>query len=99
MSNFRLMVLFSVAETDAGLTSPGLVARFRAELSNDTPMAPSRIGAILSASAAALFLVAWTVALTFRVGPVTTQAVLEDMLLRSGEVQYGLPTCRSTTLR
>jgi hypothetical protein len=50
------MVVFSVAAADAGLTSPGLVARFRAELSNVTPKAPSRIGAILGASAAALFL-------------------------------------------
>jgi hypothetical protein len=42
------MALFSVTETGAAVASPGLLARFRAELSNETPMALSRIGAKLA---------------------------------------------------
>jgi hypothetical protein len=42
------MALFSVAETGDALASPGLLARFRAELSNETPMALSRIGAMIA---------------------------------------------------
>jgi hypothetical protein len=84
MSNFKLMVLPSA--------SPGLLARFRAELSNETPIEipmaslPDRRSGC--ASAAALLWFAWTVALTPALRPVTTPAVLEDMLLRNGEVQY-----------
>jgi len=76
--------------------SPGLLARFRAELSNETPietpienpMASLPDRRDISASAAALFWFAWTVALPVALRPVTTPAVLEDMLLRNGEVQY-----------
>jgi hypothetical protein len=37
LSIFKVMALFSVAETGAAFASPALLARFRAELSNETP--------------------------------------------------------------
>jgi hypothetical protein len=87
MSNFKLIAVFSEAETGAA-AAPGLLDRFRAELSNETPMALSRIGAKVAPAPRRGYWFVRTSPSSPRLRPVTTPHVLEDMLLWNGEVQY-----------
>jgi DNA-binding MarR family transcriptional regulator len=94
ISNFKLIVVLAPVGTgavpDAGMASSGLLKRFRAVLSSETPIAflPDRRPSARISRPAALFLVVWASAMAASGGRIPQPQVHKDKLLPDTEVQY-----------